>query len=215
MTKRGILKKVRAYVKDHFGSDTTGHDWHHIDRVARLARHIGAKEKADLYIVELGALLHDIGDWKFSGDSGVGSRKARVLLTELGAREEDIEHVAFIVEHISYKGGTNAVKMNTIEGKVVQDADRLDAIGAVGIARVFAYGGSMGRPIHDPSIRLRKSRTFAEYKTRKQTSINHFYEKLLLLKDRMNTKTGRALARQRHKFLRTYLDTFFSEWDFR
>lgn len=214
MTKLEVVKKTREYIKRLMSGEGTGHDWFHIDRVVKNAKLISKKEGGDMFIIELSALLHDIADWKFhDGDMKIGARKTEEWLKKLGVEAKDIQKVVEIVEHISYKGGTNKRVMQSIEGKIVQDADRLDAIGALGIARVFAFGGSMKRAIHDPSIKPKLLKSFEAYKKRTQTSINHFYEKLLLLKNKMNTNTGKQLAQKRHEFMEKYLEQFYSEWD--
>jgi len=213
MKKSEVINKTRKHIKKLLSGEGTGHDWFHIDRVVKNAKHIAKKEGGDLFIIELAALLHDIADWKFNdGDTTIGAKKTKEWLETLKMEVEDVKKVAEIVEHISYKGGTNTYKMRTTEGKIVQDADRLDAIGAVGIARVFAFGGSMKRAIHDPTIKPKLLKSFEAYKKRKQTSINHFYEKLLLLKDKMNTKEGKRLAQKRHEFMEKYLVRFLKEW---
>lgn len=198
------------------GSEGTGHDWWHVARVLEMAKNIGQQEGADMFVVELAALLHDIADWKFhEGDDTVGSKLAREILTKHQVTSEVVEQVGEIVEKLSFKGAGVASEMPTIEGKVVQDADRLDALGAIGVARTFAYGGHAGRPLYDPDNKPVMHQTKEDYyKAKSQgTSINHFYEKLLLLKDRMNTQTGKKLAQGRHEFLETYLDRFFQEWE--
>lgn len=210
-----IILQTEEFVKSKLGGDSTGHDWWHVNRVRNVALHIGQLEKADLFIIELAALLHDIADYKFhNGDETIGPKVAKEWLTSLQVSSNIIEHVCDIIETISFKGGTNMNPMKTLEGMIVQDADRLDAIGAVGIARCFAYGGFKGNYIYDPSIEIKKFNTFDEYKKSKGTSINHFYEKLLLLRERMNTLTGRKIAEHRHTLMENYLNEFFSEWNF-
>jgi uncharacterized protein len=179
-----------------------------------MAKRIGQAEGADLLIVELAALLHDIADWKsHGGDSTIGPEMARVWLNSLGVEPTVIERVCRIVANISFKGAGVAQPELSLEGKVVQDADRLDALGAIGIARAFAYGGAKGRMIHDPEVQPTEHRTAEAYLKGGGTTINHFYEKLLLLKDRMNTATGKALAEKRHRFMEDYLRRFFEEWE--
>lgn len=215
MIKKDLVARTAEHVRQKFAGDSTGHDWWHLYRVWQLARHIAGKEKdADLQIVELGALLHDIADFKFHGnDLQAGPKAARELLKELGADQETIKAVCHIVENVSFKGAGVANKMKSLEGKIVQDADRLDAIGAMGIARAFAYGGAAGRPIHDPDAKAVLHDTFEAYANAGSPTINHFYEKLLLLKDLMNTKTGRQMAEHRHRFTEDYLKEFMMEWD--
>ena len=171
-------------------------------------------EKADLFIVQLGALLHDIADWKFNnGDFEIGPKIAREFLEKLKVEENVILKVCDIIRNISFKGAGVKSQIKTLEGKIVQDADRLDALGAMGISRIFAYGGVVGREIHNPNIKPKLHKTFKQYKNQKSTSINHFYEKILLLKDLMNTKTGKKMANQRHKFIENYLKQFYKEWE--
>ena len=168
--------------------------------------------RGDMLVIELGALLHDISDWKFSGDVHSGSRVAEEWLSGLGVDKSIIAQVKHIVDNISYKGEAEENTMKTLEGRIVQDADRLDAIGAIGIARAFAYGGKIGREIYNPDTKPIKDMTFEMYKRSNGTTINHFYEKLLLLKDRMNTKTGRMIAEHRHMFMEKFLEEFYAEW---
>lgn len=208
-----LVERVAAHVKARFLAESSGHDWHHIHRVWKLAREIAAAEGADREIAELGALVHDIADWKFhSGDETLGPREAEFLLSREGAPRSIIEPVVEIVATISFKGAGVRTEMRTLEGKCVQDADRLDALGAIGIARCFAYGGHAGRLMYDPDIPPVMHGTAEAYKTAKGTSLNHFYEKLFLLKERMNTPTGRALAEARHQFMEDFVARFLSEW---
>lgn len=215
MTNDDLATKVAGYVKAKFVDEASGHDWWHLYRVWQLSKHIAQKERdADMEIVELGALLHDIADFKFHGnDLTAGPKAARTLLEELGANESVIEAVCHVVENVSFKGAGVANKMKSLEGKIVQDADRLDAIGAIGIARAFAYGGTQGRPFHNPDSQAQMHESFEAYANAESTTINHFYEKLLLLKDLMNTDTGRKMAEHRHKFLEDYLKEFYAEWE--
>ena len=209
--KAVVLRRTAEYVRKALGKEGTGHDWHHIERVRRLALRIGRQEKADLFVVELAALLHDIADWKFN-DIGAGARAARAWLQRLRVPEPVISHVCRIIGRSSYKGARVKSAPLSIEGRILQDADRLDALGAVGIARCFAYGGSKDRQIHDPAAKPVLHRSAAAYRNNHGTSVNHFYEKLLLLKDRMNTRTGRKLAASRHRFMQAYLRRFYAEW---
>jgi uncharacterized protein len=216
MNKKLILKKTEKYVRGKLGKEGTGHDWWHTHRVRNTALFIAKRERGDLFIVELGALLHDIADYKFhGGDSRVGPRMALEWLTSLGADEETISHIGHIIREVSFKGAGVNSRMRTLEGKIIQDADRLDAIGAIGIARAFAYGGyKRNQLMYDPNGRVKKHTSFYQYKRRPAAStIHHFYEKLLLLKDLMNTKTGRKLAERRHAFMEKYLKQFFNEWE--
>ncbi len=211
-----VIAKTRQYVKETLSGDATGHDWWHIERVTNTALALAKDEGADPYLTELAALLHDIADWKFNeGDESVGPDKARIWLEKLGVETQIVDEAEFVVRHISFKGATNKTPMRTLEGQVVQDADRLDALGAIGIARAFAFGGSRNRPMYDPAVGPQKHSDFAAYRATldNSTTINHFYEKLLLIKDRMNTPSGRKLAEKRHKFIELYLEEFFAEWD--
>lgn len=211
---RTIIERTADHVKAVLGADVSGHDWWHIDRVWRSARHIAACEGGDLFVVELAALLHDIADWKFhGGDVSIGPRSAAAWLNEQQVTQTVVEQVCDIINQLSYKGAGVDSTMPTLEGKIVQDADRLDAIGAIGIARAFAYGGHAGRAIYDPGVPPELHASFEAYRRNCGPSINHFYEKLLLLKDRMQTRTGRELAEQRHRFMEEFLAQFFAEWD--
>ena len=209
-----IIEQTRQHVETLLAGDGSGHDWWHIHRVWNVAATLAEAEGADRPVVELAALLHDIADWKFhNGDDTIGPKKAREWLEKLGADEATVNHVCEIISTISYKGAGVSTPMRTLEGKVVQDADRLDAIGAQGIARTFAYGGHKNRLIYHPDQKPVLHQNFEEYKKNDGHTINHFYEKLLLLKDRMNTPTGREMAEERHQFMEQFLDQFFREWD--
>lgn len=215
MDKKIVINKTAKFIKDKLFGEGSGHDWWHILRVWEIAKRIGKEEKADLFIVELGALLHDIADWKFQegNDETVGAMLAKEWLESLNVEPAIISHVTSIVKSSSFKGAGVKDNLDTLEGKIVQDADRLDAIGAIGIARCFAYGGSKGRQIYDPEVKPEMHQSFEQYKKNLSSSINHFYEKLLLLKDRMNTKTGKKLANDRHTYMEGYLKEFFAEWE--
>jgi uncharacterized protein len=209
-----LIQHTIAYVKQELKNAEGGHDWWHIERVWKTAKHIAKTEQVDLLIVELGALLHDIADSKFhDGDENIGPQKARAFLHTLEVEENVITHVIRIIENISYKGGKEAQTFKSAELDVVQDADRLDALGAIGIARTFNYGGFKDREIYNPTIASDLNMTKEKYKNSTAPTINHFYEKLLLLKDRMNTDTGKALAAKRHQFMESYLEQFYSEWE--
>ncbi len=208
-----LVERVAGSIRDRFLSESSGHDWHHIHRVWTLAHQIAVQEGAHLQIVELGALVHDIADGKFhDGDESVGAHEAERLLIQEGASADVIAPVVEIVATISYKGAGVITEMRTLEGQCVQDADRLDAIGAIGIARCFAYGGHAGRLIHDPDVPPVLHGTAEAYKAARGTSLNHFYEKLFLLKERMNTSCGRSLAEARHQFMEEYVGKFLEEW---
>jgi len=209
-----VLAHTAEHVRQLLAGDSSGHDWWHIQRVRAMALAIGNAEGADLYVVELAALLHDIADWKFhGGDDDLGPRRAAEWLSGLDVEPATIEHVADIVRQVSFKGAQVATPMRTLEGQVVQDADRLDAIGAIGIARAFAYGGHAGRALYDPGVAVEGHATFEAYKKNSGPTINHFHEKLLLLKDRMNTPTARQLAEGRHQFMVDFLQRFHAEWN--
>jgi uncharacterized protein len=209
-----LIHRTADHVKAVLAGEGSGHDWWHIERVWQMAKRIGQAERADLLIVELAALLHDIADWKaHGGDSAIGPKKAGDWLNSLDVDAAIIRHVCQIVADISFKGAKTEQPPLALEGKVVQDADRLDAIGAVGIARTFAYGGSKGRLIYDPTHKPIDHDSADAYLNSNGTTINHFYEKLLLLKDRMNTSTGKAMAEGRHQFMEGYLRQFYEEWD--
>lgn len=214
MDQKIVIQSTVDFVKMTLLNAEGGHDWWHIHRVWQLAKHIAESEKADLFVVELGALLHDIADSKFhNGDEEIGAQKAREFLSALAVDEETIVHVENIINNISFKGGKQEQQFKSIELDIVQDADRLDAIGAIGIARTFNYGGFKNREIYNPGIKPDLNMTKEQYKNSTAPTINHFYEKLLLLKDRMNTNTGKSMAEKRHQFMEQYLEEFFNEWD--
>lgn len=209
-----IIAHTIEFVKQELENAEGGHDWFHIQRVWKNSFTIASTEsEADLLIVQLGALLHDIADSKFhDGDETVGPAKTAAFLERFDLPTTTIDHVVNIVKHISFKGGNEAQKFRSLELDIVQDADRLDAIGAIGIARTFNYGGHKGRAIYDPNIQPNLNMSKEEYKASTAPTINHFYEKLLLLKDRMNTKKGKQMAEERHQFMELYLQQFFKEW---
>jgi len=214
MSNEQIISNTIAFVKDTLQNAEGGHDWFHIERVYNNSLLIAKTENVNELIIALGALLHDIADSKFhNGDDTIGPKTAREFLFKQNVDSTIIEHVIKIIENISFKGGNENQKFKSLELDVVQDADRLDAIGAIGIARCFNYGGFKNRKIFDPSILPNMKMTKEEYKTSSSPTINHFYEKLLLLKDRMNTKTGKRIALARHQFMEQYLEQFYSEWD--
>jgi uncharacterized protein len=214
MTPDVIVSKTIEFVKHSLNDAEGGHDWWHVYRVWKTAVHIAREEKVDMLIVELGALLHDIADSKFhNGDEEIGPARARSFLQSLGIKENTIEHVVNIIANISFKGGKVKQQFKSPELDVIQDADRLDALGAIGIARTFNYGGYKGRAIYDPDIKPNLQLTKEEYKNSTAPTLNHFYEKLLLLKDLMNTKTGKQMAEKRHEYMLAFLDQFYKEWD--
>jgi len=214
MSSAELIDGTAEYVKNALSGEGSGHDWWHVFRVWKMAKRIGQEEGADLLVVELAALLHDIADWKaHGGDSVAGPEMAREWLGSLGVEPTVIEHVCRIIADISFKGAGVEQPVLSLEGKVVQDADRLDAMGAIGIARAFAYGGAKGQAIYDPAVKPTGHQTAESYLKSGGTTVNHFYEKLLLLKDRMNTPTGRAIAEKRHGFMGEFLRRFYEEWE--
>lgn len=213
MKSQNLINDTIAFVKNELENAEGGHDWFHIERVHKNAVLIANGENCDILIVQLGALLHDIADSKFhNGDETVGPKKARLFLESKTVPENTITHVVNIIENISFKGGHETRKFSSLELDIVQDADRLDAIGAIGIARTFNYGGFKNRSIYNPEIKPNLNMSKEEYKNSDAPTINHFYEKLLLLKDKMNTKTGKEIAVQRHDFMELFLSQFYAEW---
>lgn len=215
MSKVPLIDKTIAFVKAELKDAEGGHDWFHTERVYKNALLISKTENVDPLVVALAALLHDIADPKFyDGDETIGPRKASAFLLKQNVDSQVIEHVSKIIENMSFKNSFDLnASFNSKEMEVVQDADRLDAIGAIGIARCFNYGGFKNRAIYDPDISPNLNMTKAEYKASKAPTINHFYEKLLLLKDKMNTKTGQRIAASRHQYMEGYLRQFFAEWN--
>ncbi|NEW07003.1 HD domain-containing protein [Paenibacillus sp. SYP-B3998] len=210
--QKRVLLAAESLVKAKLERDSSGHDWWHIYRVVQTTKRIATEEGADGFVCELAALLHDVVDEKLNADPAAAQRELEAWLAASGTPTVQVEHVLEIISTMSYKGGSRA-PMRTLEGQVVQDADRLDAIGAVGISRVFAYSGWKGRPIHDPSVTVREQMTEAEYRGGNDTAINHFYEKLLKLKELMNTAYARKMAEERHHFMEQYLAQFYAEWE--
>lgn len=209
-----VIEKTINFVKKQLEHAESGHNWFHMERVYNNALLIAKEETCDLEVVQLAALLHDIADSKFhDGDETVGPKVAREFLTSENVSEETINHVVAIIENISFKGGNFEKKFTSKELEIVQDADRLDAIGAVGIARTFNYGGFKNREIYNPEIAPNLKMSKEEYKNSTAPTINHFYEKLLLLKDKMNTETGKKIAQQRHEFMEKFLEQFYKEWN--
>lgn len=214
MDKQAVIADIEKHVRASLEGEGSGHDWWHILRVLNTATALAKAEGADVFIVQLGTLLHDVADWKFhNGDDTVGPRVAREMLTKVGVAPAEIDHVCAIIAGVSYKGAGVNTDMPTLEGKCVQDADRLDAIGAIGIARTFVYTGHKNRVMHDPSKKPVMHNTKEAYFKGGETTINHFYEKLLLLKDRMQTETGKRMAQARHEYMEQYLLQFYAEWD--
>ncbi|RTZ02224.1 HD domain-containing protein [Flavobacterium sp. RSP49] len=214
MIHADLIPKTILFVKEKLKNAEGGHDWFHIERVFNNAVLISKNEVCDVTVVQLGALLHDIADSKFhDGDETVGPRLARAFLESENVHADIISHVVKIIENISYKGGNFENKFSSIELDVVQDADRLDAIGAIGIARTFNYGGFKNRALYDPEIAPNSSMSKEEYKKNDSPTLNHFYEKLLLLKDKMNTETGKQIAQERHQYMEGFLTQFYAEWE--
>ncbi|MFD2244931.1 HD domain-containing protein [Pontibacter ruber] len=214
MSKEEIIAVTAQHVQGLLSGEGSGHDWWHIYRVWNNAKHIAATEQADLFVVELTALLHDIGDHKFhNGDETIGPKMAEEWLNSLQVEEQVINHICAIIKDLSFKGAGTSSAMPTIEGRIVQDADRLDAIGAIGIARTFAYGGHKGRELYNPAVAPVLHDSFEAYKSSTAPTINHFYEKLLLLKDRLHTDSAKAIAQERHQYMEQFLDQFFAEWE--
>ena len=214
MKDSNSILETAQYVKKTLSGAEGGHDWFHIERVWKNAKLIASGEECDLEVVELAALLHDIADSKFhGGDEEIGPRKAREYLTAAGIDSKKANHIVAIIENVSFKGGHNARNHSSIELDIVQDANRLDAIGAIGIARTFNYGGFKNRAMYDPSIAPNLNMTKEEYKKSTAPTINHFYEKLLLLKDLMNTESGKRIAEQRHQYMEGFLNQFYNEWN--
>jgi uncharacterized protein len=208
-----LIERTAVEVRGLCEGESSGHDWWHVWRVWQMARRIGEREGAEIEIVELAALLHDVAGWKFSGDVAAGPRAARAWLERWNVAEPRIEHVERIIADLSFKGAGVPTPMHSLEGQAVQDADRLDAIGALGIARAFAYGGHRGRAMYDPEIPPERHDSFAAYRQNSGPTINHFYEKLLLLADRLNTATAREIAAERQAFMQQFLSRFFAEWE--
>lgn len=209
-----IIEKVICFVKERLKENDKSHDWSHVERVWKNSKKIAEREDSNLFIVELGALLHDIADSKFNeGNEEICVEETKKFLGELDIEEEIIYHVVKIIENHSFSGGNVQRDFKSKELDIVQDADRLDGIGAIGIARTFHYGGRRDRPIYDPKEKPRTGMTKEEYRSNKGASINHFYEKLLLLKDKMNTETGKKMAEGRHRFMEEFLEEFYKELD--
>ncbi len=208
-----IIEKCKLFVKNRLSDEKSGHDWHHTLRVFENALDIVEKESftVDLTVVKLGALFHDVADHKFGYSDG---NRENIIKNAIGMdslSDEQINHIVYIANNTSFSKGKS---LETLESKIVQDADRLDALGAIGIARTFTYGGYKNNPIYDPNISINNYNSLEEVKNKKSTTINHFYEKLLKLKDKMNTTEGKRIAEERHEFMENYLNEFFLEWNF-
>lgn len=219
MNQQEIILKTQDFIKEKFSTESSGHDYWHMYRVWKLAKYIASQEQGvDLFTLELAALLHDIADWKFhKGDEEAGPRAAREWLGALGVDEAVIKHVENIIRNLDFKGADVEIRLDTIEGRIVHDADKLDAMGAIGIARAFATGAHFNESFYDPTVEVPTYVSAAEYRVAKgmsgRTVINHFREKLLLLKDRMFTKTAQELAQHRHEIMEQFLEEFFEEWE--
>lgn len=212
--QKNIIKQTELFVSEQLKSDASGHDWFHIDRVRKLALHIAREEKkGNEFIIEMAALLHDIPDDKLNDHPELGWNKLDEWFKVTGLDLDTIQDIKQIVSTISYSAGEESLP--SIEAEIVQDADRLDAIGAIGIARTFAYGGKKGQPMYDPSIKVREEMTKQEYRMGNSSSIHHFHEKLLRLQDLLNTGTAKSIARERHEYMVRFLEEFYKEWDVR
>lgn len=213
MNQEEIIKATEQFIESEFRTEGSGHDWFHILRVRNMAIRIGRVEGCDLFVVEMAALLHDLDDWKLVDTVCDNETRVGNWLKKSGLSAAISRQIEKVVDEVSFKGAGIETPVSSVEAAVVQDADRLDAIGAIGIARTFAYGGHKNRLIYDPAIEPVAHGSFQEYKSSTAPTVNHFYEKLLLLKDRMNTKTAKDIAEKRHKFMADYLDQFFDEWE--
>lgn len=213
MNTESVIRKTEIHLEEKFAGEGTGHDWYHIDRVRRMAIMLATEEGADTQIVELAALLHDIDDWKFNGgDVDAGPKAAAEWITSIGGSPALAEQISKIVHEVTFKGAGVETPTSSLEAAVVQDADRLDAIGAIGVARAFAYGGSKSRLLWNPDEEHELHDSFEKYKSNTGSTIAHFHEKLLLLKDRMQTEAGKGMAEKRHQFMESFLDHFEKEW---
>lgn len=212
MNKHEVINQTIDYVRNALQNEYSGHDWWHIQRVYQYSVKLAEEMEADIFICSVAALLHDLADEKVVKNEQEGLENIRTWLQSNQLSQGDIFHIMDIIQTMSFKGGNNH-PMRTLEGMIVQDADRLDALGAIGIARTFAYSGAKGRLIYDPNLKVRKNMTLEEYRNGKDTAINHFYEKLLKLKSLMNTNKAREYAEERHKFLEIFLNQFLNEWE--
>ncbi len=213
MDNKEVINKTIDFVKDKLRGDSSGHDWWHIYRVWNMSKKLQEKEGGNLFIIEMAALLHDVGDWKFHEKEEEGIDIIKNWLDQSDISESVKIRIVDIISNVSFKGSGVKDKMESIEGKIVQDADRIDAIGAIGVARTFAFGGKFGNPMFDPNVKVKMHNNFEEYKNSKGTTINHFYEKLLLLKDRISTNTAKQIARERHSYMENFLKQFYDEWE--
>ena len=214
MKREELVLRTADYVKALLSSDTSGHDWWHVYRVWNISKYLAKEENADIFTTQLTALLHDIDDFKLSNEADTKNlTKTRKWLEKSKLNQKFIEQICNIIKEVSFKGANEKSAPSSIEGQVVQDADRLDALGAIGVARAFAYGAHKKRPLYDPQGKVKDYKNFEEYKKGAESTLHHFYEKLLILKDRMNTKTAKQLAQSRHEFIERFLDQFLKEWE--
>ncbi|MFY9154015.1 MAG: HD domain-containing protein [Prolixibacteraceae bacterium] len=213
METQNILDRTVDFIAAEFGKEGSGHDWFHVDRVRKMAVRLGEQEGGDLFVIELAALLHDLDDWKLNGPKNSAVSRSSKWLAKMEVSEDYSSKILRIIDEVSYKGAGTDTPVSSLESAVVQDADRLDAIGAIGIARTFAYGGNKNRLIYDPSVPPVIHEDFEVYKKSTDPTINHFYEKLLLLKERLNTRSAKEIAKVRHRFMEDYLQQFFDEWE--
>jgi uncharacterized protein len=207
-----VIDKIESFVQLKFEHDASGHDWYHIQRVRKLAVHIADQEKADRGSVEIIALLHDVLDDKMTLNKVEAQLELSEFLKGLALHEAQVQEILYIIENIGFKGG-NGVILPSLEGRIVQDADRLDALGAIGIARTFMYSGAKGRAMYDPRIAVRDSMSIEQYRNERSSAINHFYEKLFLLKDTLHTETAKRIAEERHLYMEQFVDQFLKEWN--
>lgn len=208
-----LIEKTEAFVYEELMTEGTGHDWYHIDRVRKNALLIQKNEGGgDVFIIEMAALLHDIPDEKLNESEEAGWQKLNHFINTLSLNEKDRNHILDCIESVSFKGG-RIIELKSLEAKIIQDADRLDAIGAIGIARTFAFGGKKGQPLYDPNLTTRSKLTMEEYRNGKSSSVHHFYEKLFKLKELMNTDAAKQIAEKRHRFMKDYLEQFYNEWN--
>ncbi len=213
MSKKEIIEKTKKYVRQKLEGEGSGHDWWHTWRVWQTAKRLAKEEKADMFVVELAALLHDLEDWKFRKIETGELYLTKKWLKKMKIRSKSVKHMIGIINNISFKGSGVKREVKSLGGMIVQDADRLDAIGAIGIGRTFAFDGAKGREMYNPGIKPQAHTSFEQYKASQSPTINHFYEKLLLLKGLMNTATGKTVAEERHRFMEEFLDRFFKEWE--
>ena len=209
--QKRYFEETEIYIQRYFENEGSGHDWWHIHRVRNVALKLAKIEGGDKFIIEMAALLHDLDDWKLNGNTDIS--KSKEWLEALDIEQNEIDKILEIIEQVSFKGAGVEIKATTLEAKIVQDADRLDAIGAIGIARTFAYGGSKARLIYHPEIKPVMHNSFSTYKNNTAPTINHFYEKLLLLKELLNTDSAKKIAKKRHNFMEVFLEQFYNEWE--